>query len=91
MTEVYEIRKTKKYVKDCKFFEKNDKTTYKKIKYIEKILSINPFFEFAKKERLKFKFAPTFSMRLTKEHRFIFSVYKGKIIVELLSCKGHYE
>lgn len=88
---MYQLEKTKKYIKECQFFEKNDPITYRKIKRIEKILEINPFFEFAKKERLKFKNVPTFSMRLTREHRLIFSVNGEKILVELLSCKGHYE
>ena len=88
---MYSIHKTKRYIADCEFFKKHDQLAFRKIQYLERIIELDPFFEHSKKERLKFKNVPTYSIRITKTHRLVYAVYANEICVELLSCLGHYE
>ena len=88
---MYSIHKTKRYVADCEFFKKHNQLAFRKIQYLERIIEINPFFEHSKKERLKFKDVPTYSVRITKTYHLVYTVHTDKICVALLSCRGHYD
>ncbi len=76
--------------RDLKFFIKSgNKQTLEKISSLIKAIEENPFQGIGKPEPLKYQFTGVWSRRINHEHRLIYEVLPGKIIIH--SLRGHYE
>jgi toxin YoeB len=54
-------------------------------------LKLHPKTGTGKPEQLKYKSGNIWSRRINKEHRLIYSICDDKVIVAVISAKGHYE
>ena len=66
-----------------------DKKMLKKINELIKDISRTPFDGKGKPEPLKYDLAGYWSRRIAREHRLIYQVIEGKILI--YSCKYHYD
>ncbi|MCD6090216.1 MAG: Txe/YoeB family addiction module toxin [Bacteroidales bacterium] len=66
-----------------------DKKMLKKINELIKDISRTPFDGKGKPEPLKYDLAGYWSRRIDREHRLIYQVIEGKILI--YSCKYHYD
>ena len=82
------IRLLKNAQKDWEFFQRNHTVEYKKIIRLLKAIEKEPFTGIGKPEPLKENLSGWWSRRITKEHRLIYRVDAGVIVV--LSCRYHY-
>jgi toxin YoeB len=86
----YKIELEKKAQKDLLALKKNKKLLLKALLIIDE-LTINPYSETHKFERLKHNYSGFYSKRLDKKNRIIYRVVDDKIIVIVLSVLGHYD
>jgi toxin YoeB len=70
-------------------FTSNNKNIAKKVKSLIDDISRNPYDGLGKPEALKNELSGWYSRHITDEHRLVYKV-EGDMI-EILSCKGHYE
>ena len=66
-----------------------DKTLLKKINELIKDIKSSPFEGKGKPEPLKYDLAGFWSRRIDREHRLVYKVQDGEILI--YSCKFHYE
>jgi toxin YoeB len=85
----YKIELEKKAQKDLLALKKNKKLLLKALLIIDE-LTLNPYIETHKFERLKYNYSGFYSKRLDKKNRIIYRVVDDKIIVIVLSVLGHY-
>lgn len=76
-------------LEDMSFFAKSQPKILSKIINLFESISKTPFEGIGKPEALKHDFQGFWSRRVTDEHRLIYRVDKGIVIVE--SCRFHYE
>lgn len=76
--------------KDFDEWKKTDAKTVGKIKAILHDIAEHPFTGIAKPEPLKNSLAGKWSRRINRTDRIIYSVDGEKIIVYIISMKGHY-
>ena len=76
-------------LEDMSFFAKSQPKVLSKIINLFESISKTPFEGIGKPEVLKHDFQGFWSRRVTDEHRLIYRVHKGIVIVE--SCRFHYE
>ena len=81
----------KKAEKDLYWFRQNDRKSYIKIFDLLREISSNPRKGTGKPERLKYFDREVWSRRVSHEHRLIYVVYTKEELVEIISCKSHYE
>lgn len=75
---------------DLDFWLKSgNKTVIKKIYQLIESITENPFEGIGKPEPLKHDLAGVWSRRINQEHRLIYEVIQGKVIIH--SLRGHYE
>ena len=70
------------------FWQANDKTILKKINALIKDIQRTPFSGIGKPEPLKFDLAGKWSRRINEEHRLVYEVLDGELIV--YQCRYHY-
>lgn len=68
-----------------------DKITLKKLDLLFDELRDHPYSGTGKIEQLKYYTQPTYSRRISKEHRLVYRVYEQTVVVLVLSCFGHYK
>lgn len=83
------IQFTEETWKDFEWFLDKDKHIVKRIRELLKDIVRHPEEGIGKPERLRFQLSGCWSRRITKEHRLVYKVVKGVIIV--ISCRYHYE
>ena len=66
-------------------------SAYNKIFAMLSELEQHPRTGTGKPEQLKYKSENIWSRRINKEHRIIYSICDDKVIVAVISAKGHYE
>ena len=69
-------------------WKKTDKKIFNRIELLIEAIQENPHEGIGKPEPLKHEFAGYWSRRITKEHRLIYKVTHGSIII--FACKFHY-
>lgn len=86
-----EIRFSALAVKQRDLLKKSgDLATQKKIsKFLQEIIT-DPYNGTGHPEQLKHYEIPTFSRKIDKKNRFVYSVPEGENVIEVLSMWGHY-
>ena len=70
------------------YWQATDKSTLKKINALIKDIQRTPFEGIGKPEPLKFEFAGKWSRRISGEHRLVYEIVDGELII--LQCRYHY-
>lgn len=74
---------------DYLYWQTQDKKTLKRIHALLKDMERNPFEGIGKPEPLKGELSGFWSRRIDESNRFVYRVKDG--MLEILSCRGHYE
>ena len=74
---------------DYIYWQGQDRKTLKRVNEIIKDISRNPFDGIGKPEMLKNNLSGFLSRRIDDTNRFVYRVDDD--VIEVLSCKGHYE
>ncbi|MDH1601870.1 MULTISPECIES: Txe/YoeB family addiction module toxin [Empedobacter] len=74
---------------DYLYWQKTDKSKFKKINELIKGIARNPFDGLGKPEALKHKYAGFWSRRIDHEHRLIYRVVEDEI--QIAKCRFHYD
>ena len=82
------IQWTLNAAEDIAYWKKHDAKKYERIKLLIKNIEESPFTGIGKPEPLKHSLAGLWSRRINHEHRLIYSVNSGKIII--YNCRFHY-
>ena len=80
----YELKITKKAVKDIQFFSEKEKQ--KCITVLRNVISKNPYIG----KKLKGKLAPNYSYRLSIKDRIIYEIDSQKKVVYIKRLRTHY-
>ena len=80
-----------KAVKDLAFLLKNQPDAYRKALKLIGELYEHPRTGTGKPEQLKGGMAKQWSRRITREHRWVYSIDDKDVHVDVLSSKGHYD
>ncbi|GMO59702.1 MAG: Txe/YoeB family addiction module toxin [Rickettsiales bacterium] len=75
--------------KQYKFLQKNNKSVFKKLVKLLLAINENHYEGIGKPEALKGNLSGWWSRRITKEHRLVYRVENGIVIV-ILECMHHY-
>jgi len=76
---------------DYLFWQKQDKKTLKRINLLIKDIERNGHNGLGKTEPLKNNLSGWYSKRIDMTHRLVYRFDKEKNILEILSCKTHYD
>lgn len=76
---------------DLRWFRQKDRRCY--VKAFDLILEISkdPAKGTGRPERLKHLDREVWSRRISREHRLVYVVYQDEDLIEIVSCKSHYE
>lgn len=74
---------------DYTYWQTQDKKTLKKINTLIKDIERNPFNGIGKPEPLKQDLSGFWSRRIDDTNRIVYRIKDG--LLEIISCKGHYE
>lgn len=86
----YHLDFSKEAVKDIEFHKRSgNKAILKKLLVLFNELSTHPFEGTGKPEQLKYNLTGCWSRRINQEHRLIYEVSEGRILIH--SAVGHYE
>jgi len=77
--------------KDLAWFRKHNRQCYLKCFDLVRNISINPREGIGKPEKLKYFDREVWSRRVSHEHRIVYVIYSEEDLVEIVSCKSHYE
>lgn len=86
-----ELKFKPKAIKDLDYWKKKNKRTLTKIQSLFVSVLETPYEGIGKPEALKYDLAGYWSRRITKEHRFVYTVDEANGIIHVYSLKGHYE
>ncbi len=76
---------------DLQWFRQKDRQGYVKAFDLIREVSKDPRKGTGKPERLKHFDREVWSRRISREHRLVYVVYQEESLVEIVSCKSHYE
>lgn len=74
---------------DFNYWADNDRVTYKKVRALLKEVIRSPFEGTGKPEPLKYGVGNVWSRRITQQHRLVYAVEEGQIVV--LAVRFHYD
>ena len=74
---------------DYLYWQKTDKKVLARINELLKDISRHPYTGIGKPEPLKHKYKGCWSRRIDSEHRLIYQVKEGSIVI--LKCRFHYD
>ncbi len=74
---------------DYLFWQQNDKQIVRKVNALIRDIQRDPFVGIGKPEGLKHDLAGFWSRRITDEHRIVYAVRDGEILIA--QCRYHYE
>lgn len=74
---------------DYLYWQQVDKKMVKKINGLIKDINRSPFDGIGKPEPLKYDFAGYWSRRIDQEHRLVYQVLKGELLI--YACRYHYD
>lgn len=87
----YKVNILKQAKSDLDWFRKNDKQSYIKCFDLIRELLETPRLGQGKPERLKYFEREVFSRRVNLKDRLVYTIYENEKIVDITSCKGHYD
>lgn len=87
----WKIAILKKAETDLAWFRKNDRTCYLKCFDLVRELTQDPRSGTGKPERLKHFDREVWSRRVSHEHRMVYVVYADEELIEVVSCRSHYD
>lgn len=73
---------------DYLWWKKNDSRIHKRVNRLIEGIGKDPFRGIGKPEPLKHEWAGYWSRRITEEHRLVYKVAQGKILIA--ACRYHY-
>jgi len=76
---------------DLQWFRQKDRQAYVKAFDLIREISQDPTQGTGKPERLKHFDREVWSRRISLEHRLVYVVYSQEELVEIISCRSHYE
>lgn len=82
------IKYTKNAAEDIAYWKKNNEDTYRRLIKLLEAIEASPFKGIGKPEPLVFNLRGCWSRRLTQEHRVVYKVEKGEVII--LQARYHY-
>ena len=89
---MYKLEYSNKARKDLEFHKKSgNKPIVNKIMDLLAEIQKHPRSGTGKPEQLKHDLAGKWSRRINQEHRLIYTIEDRRVIVEVISAKGHYE
>jgi toxin YoeB len=88
---IYELIISPNAVEDISFLKKTDKLAYKKVEKLLSELREHPKTGSGKPELKKYDLSGLYSRRITQKHRLIYQILEEKVVVLVLSAKGHYD
>lgn len=74
---------------DYLYWQKVDKKMLKKINELIKVIKRTPFEGIGKPEPLKYDLAGYWSRRIDQEHRLVYQVADGELLI--FACRYHYD
>ncbi len=74
---------------DYLYWQSNDKQILKRINALIKDILRNPFSGIGKPEPLKHQWSGFWSRRINDEHRFVYTIQDGQLIIA--QCRYHYD
>lgn len=80
---------TKNSWEDYISWQKEDKKLLKRINLLIKDISRTPFEGIGNPEPLKYDFSGYWSRRINREHRLVYQVEEGNVLI--YSCRFHYD
>lgn len=87
----YIIRLSKRSEDDLKKLKRNEPQAFKKVSTLLNELEEHPRSGTGHPEQLKEYGNETWSRRITKKHRLVYSIEEERILVLVLSSYGHYD
>ena len=87
---IYCVEYTKEVDREIAELKKSDTFSYNQLVKLIKELHEHPRFGTGKPELLKQDYAGCYSRRINKKNRLIYRIYDDKVLVLVLSTKGHY-
>ncbi len=87
----YIIRLSKRSEDDLKKLKRNEPQAFKKVSTLLNELEKHPRSGTGHPEQLKEYGNETWSRRITKKHRLVYSIEEERILVLVLSSYGHYD
>lgn len=88
---MYQISFTDRAKKELAYFKKYNQQCYKKAERLLNELIDHPYTGTGHPEPLKHEMSGLWSRRLDKEHRMVYRVDEGIVLVEVLSMRFHYQ
>lgn len=82
------IKFTKNAAEDIEYWKENNVKIYSRLKNLISDLVIDPYKGIGKPEPLKYSLSGKWSRRLTKEHRVVYELKDGEVII--YQCRFHY-
>ena len=76
---------------DLAWFRRNHKQYYVKCFDLIRELAADPRAGMGKPERLRHFDREVWSRRISQEHRLVYVIYSSEGLIEVVSCKSHYE
>lgn len=76
---------------DLTWFRRHDKASYVKCFDLIRELGQEPRQGTGKPEQLKHFDREVWSRRISPEHRLVYVIYSEETLIEVVSCKSHYE
>jgi toxin YoeB len=87
----YSLELSKRAIKEFKIWKRsNDRITQKKIDKIIEELKIHPQKGIGKPEQLKNELTGYWYRRINKKDRLVYKILEDKVLVFILSARGHY-
>jgi toxin YoeB len=82
------IKYTKNAAEDVAYWKAKDKKIYKRFQILVQDIENSPFRGLGKPEALKHHLQGKWSRRLTREHRIVYEVFEGFVVIH--QCRFHY-
>lgn len=79
---------SKQAAADYRYWQKNDRRVLEKIQALLHDIDAHPFTGLGKPEPLRHELAGCWSRRITREHRLVYQIHDGQIVV--VQCRFHY-
>ena len=87
---MFKIEFTKQGLEDIRKLQKNEISAFKKVSVLIEELKKHPRSGTGHPEQLKEYGNETWSRRITKKHRLVYSIEDQRVLVLILSSYGHY-
>lgn len=87
----FQVNWSEKALEDIKFWQKNIPKIAKRIQQLIDNIKETPHSGLGKPEPLKYGFSGLWSRRIDSQHRLIYFFDEKNSLIEIRSCKGHYD